>query len=33
MAAPKGNENAEGNKGGRPTKFEPEFIITPYFDS
>jgi len=26
MAAPKGNKNAKGNKGGRPTKFEPGFV-------
>lgn len=26
MPAPKGNKNAVGNKGGRPTKFKEEFI-------
>jgi hypothetical protein len=25
MAAPKGNQYAKGNKGGRPTKYKPEF--------
>lgn len=26
MPAPKGNKYAKGNKGGRPTKFKPEYI-------
>jgi hypothetical protein len=25
MPAPKGNQHAKGNKGGRPTKYKPEF--------
>lgn len=34
MAAPKGNKNAVGNKGGRPTKFSPKLTpaILEYFE-
>lgn len=34
MAAPKGNKNAIGNKGGRPTKFDPSFttLLKEFFD-
>jgi hypothetical protein len=34
MAAPKGNKNAIGNKGGAPTKYKPEYCedLIKFFD-